>query len=215
MEISYYGHSCFLLRSKRATVLIDPFADYVGWRLPKLEADIVCCSHQHRDHNCLERIKGEPFIITEPGEYEIKGVSVVGLPTWHDNKKGEERGENTVFIINMAGFQICHLGDLGHVLSNKQRDEINGVEVLMIPVGGVYTLGTKRAVEVIKQIEPSYVLPMHFQTKESGKDFKDLATLDEFLKQAEVEDTTSQPKLRLDSADLPEEPKIVILERRK
>jgi L-ascorbate metabolism protein UlaG (beta-lactamase superfamily) len=214
MDIVYLGHSCFRIKSKEAVILTDPFNDNLGIKMPKVSPDIVCCSHQHDDHCGFSRVTGEPFIITEPGEYEIKGVSIIGLPVWHDDQKGKERGSNTVYLIEVDGFRICHLGDLGHILSNSQRDEINGVDVLMIPVGGVYTIDPKRAVEVIAQIEPKIVLPMHFKTEGLNTAFKDLATLDDFLKEAGVDQVVKEEKLKLNSLDFSEELKIIVLKRK-
>jgi len=214
MEISYLGHASFLLRYKSVRLVCDPFDKQVGFSQAKVKVEIVTISHDHSDHSERGMIEGEPMVIEGPGEYEIKGVSVTGITSWHDGKQGSLRGKNTIYTIDMDELRLCHLGDLGHKLDDKQLDLMDGVDVLMIPVGGFYSLGPKEALEVIKQIGPSIVIPMHYKTKEHNqKAFGKLVTVDEFLKQAGLK-TRKEKKLTLKKLDLPEEMEIVVLERR-
>jgi len=214
MEISYLGHASFLLRHKSVRLLCDPFDKRVGFSQAKIKVEIVTISHDHHDHSERGMLEGEPMVIEGPGEYEIKEVSITGIASWHDDKKGELRGKNTIYTIDMDELRLCHLGDLGHKLNDKQLDLMDGVDVLMIPVGGNYTLGPKEALEVIKQIGPSVVLPMHYKTKEHNqKAFGKLVTVDKFLKQADLK-AKKEKKLTLKKLDLPEEMEIVVLERR-
>ncbi|PJC76239.1 lactamase [Candidatus Shapirobacteria bacterium CG_4_8_14_3_um_filter_39_11] len=216
MEVTYLGHSSFKFRGKSVTVVTDPYdPEYVGLKYPKTEADIVTVSHNHPDHNFISIVGGGPFVISQPGEYEIKGVSIFGFSSYHDDKQGAERGKNIIYLIEVDGFRICHLGDLGERLSSELIEEIGTADILCIPVGGKVTLGTNEAVELTAQIEPSIVLPMHFNLPGiNQKIFGDLNPVDEFLSKMEVEDKTVLDKLSISKDKLPEETKVVILERK-
>lgn len=216
MEISYLGHSSFRIKTKTATVVTDPFApEMTGFRFPKVEADVVTISHNHKDHNNALLVEGSPFEISLPGEYETKGISVFGYSSFHDNKSGAERGKNTIFLIEAEGLRICHLGDLGGIPSEEILEEISGADVLMIPVGGGgAVLDAKQAAEVIKQAEPLYVLPMHFKTDEHNENFAEFSPVQSFLKEMGVDQPEKLDKLSLSKDKLPEEVKIVLLERK-
>ena len=218
MDISYLGHSCFKLRGADAVVVTDPYPKSVGFSMPKVSADIITVSHtQHDDHNEVKNVsttsrRDEPFVIDAPGEYEISGVSVFGISTFHDASKGDKRGKNTVYVIHIDDIKVAHLGDLGHTLSDKQLEELDGVDVLLCPVGGVYSLDSKTASQVINSIQPSYVIPMHYKTKEHGqKVFGKLATLADFLTEIGAKDKQAQEKLTVSSTSLPEETEVVVL----
>lgn len=163
VTISWFGQSCFRLDAKEGSILIDPFSKEIGLKPPRIKDDIVLVTHQHRDHNNIEDAGSESFIIQNPGEYENKGVAIRGIQTFHDDKQGTERGLNTVYTIKAEELNVCHLGDLGHTLSDQQVEDIGDVDILMIPVGGTYTIDAKTAVEVINQIEPKIVIPMHYE----------------------------------------------------
>lgn len=172
MIIQYYGHSCFKLTTKPAgrgqgdvNIFLDPFDKSIGLRPPQGSADLVLVSHDHPDHNNVAAIKGEPNVIDIPGEYSVKGVNIVGFPSFHDEKNGAERGSNTIYLLESEDLRICHLGDLGTDLTEKQYDAISGVDILMIPVGGNYTIDGEKAAKIVKKIEPGIVIPMHFKTK--------------------------------------------------
>jgi L-ascorbate metabolism protein UlaG (beta-lactamase superfamily) len=180
MNIQYYGHSCFKITTKpagRATedvvTFLDPFDKSTGLRPPQGQADVVFVSHNHFDHNNVSALKGEPVVIDTPGEYSIKGINAVGIDTFHDNQQGAERGHNTVFILDSEDLRICHLGDLGADLTSKEIEEINGVDILMIPVGGKYTIDGKQAAEIARKIEPAIVIPIHYKIKGSLIDIAD------------------------------------------
>jgi len=215
MEINYLGHSSFKLRGKSATVVTDPFrSDFVGLKFPKTQAEIITCSHNHPDHNFAEAVEGGPFVISGPGEYELKGVSVFGFSSFHDTKAGAERGKNTIYLIEMEGLRICHLGDLGDIPAVGVIEEIGVADILMIPVGGAVTVGPLQAGELIQQIEPSIVLPMHFKAAGMKETFKDLAGVEEFLSKLGVESPEKLDKLLVTKDKLPEETKIILLERK-
>lgn len=180
MNIQYYGHSCFKIVTKPAgrgqddvTIFMDPFDKSFGLRPPQGSADLVMVSHDHHDHNNIEALKGEPAVIDIPGEYSVKGINIVGLRSYHDNKNGEERGQNTIFILETEDMRICHLGDLGHDLDEKQMEKINGLDILMIPIGGKYTIDGKKAVDIVKKIEPKVVIPIHYKINGSTMDVDD------------------------------------------
>lgn len=180
MQIQYYGHSCFKITTKpagRATediaVFIDPFDKETGLRAPQGHADIVFVSHQHHDHNNISALKDNPVVIDVPGEYSTKGINVVGIDTTHDDQDGAVRGRNTAFILETEDLKICHLGDLGADLTGKQLEEIDGVDILMIPVGGKSTIDGKKAAEICRKIEPTIIIPMHYSMSGSKIDIED------------------------------------------
>lgn len=219
MDITYLGHSAFKLRGKIATIITDPYAASVGFDMPKASADIVTVSHQHEDHNAVNKVSGtarrpEPYLIQAPGEYEVSGVGVFGWQTFHDDTEGKQRGKNTVYIIHLDGLRICHLGDLGHVLSESQIHQIGEVDVLLVPVGGFYTINAKQAVEVIKELQPSVIVPMHYQTSRHNQEmFAQVAPVSQFLTEMGLEEPIEpQEKLVLTPAELPEETVVSVLQ---
>lgn len=170
MQIQYYGHSCFKITTKpagRATedisVFFDPFDKEIGLRPPQGQADVVFVSHNHYDHNNIGALKGDPVVIDSPGEYAAKGLNVIGIDSFHDDSEGTKSGHNTIFVLEAEDLKICHLGDLGCDLSGKQLDEIDGIDILFVPVGGKYTLDGKKATELVRKIEPAIVIPMHYK----------------------------------------------------
>lgn len=167
MKIRWLAHACFLLESQDGNKIItDPFDGSVGYKIPKIEADLVTVSHDHYDHNYVEAVQGDPKIIKTPGEYAFSDIKIKGIPCFHDEVKGAKRGPNIIFVFEMDGLRICHLGDLGHLLSKAQVEEIGKVDVLLIPVGGTFTLDAEGAVAVVEQLSPRLVIPMHFKTPE-------------------------------------------------
>jgi L-ascorbate metabolism protein UlaG (beta-lactamase superfamily) len=215
MEITYLGHSSFKIRGKDATLVTDPYnSAMVGLSYPKTEADIVTVSHQHKDHSDATQICGSPFVISGPGEYEVKGVLIFGIATFHDSASGSQRGKNTIFAIEMDGLRLAHLGDLGHKLTAEQLEELNGVDILFVPVGGVYTLNAEEAVAVISQIEPKIVIPMHYRPAGAKSTLAEsLDDVSAFLKAIGAENAPLS-KLVVSRDKLPEERQIIILERK-
>ena len=215
MDITYLGHSSFRLRGKNTTVVTDPYDPaMVGLKFPKhTAADIVTVSHNHEDHNAVSQVEGAPFVVNGAGEYEIKGVGIVGIPVFHDDAQGATRGKNTIYRIELDGVAIVHLGDIGHTLTSTQVDSLDGVNVLFIPVGGVYTIDAARAVAIIHEVEPSIVIPMHYGRPQlNQKAFGELAPLAAFLKEIGREDVQPQPKFSITKDKIPEEMQVVVLE---
>jgi L-ascorbate metabolism protein UlaG (beta-lactamase superfamily) len=170
MQIQYYGHSCFKITTKPAgrgqdevVIFIDPFDKSIGLRPPQGQANLVLVTHDHPDHNNVSALKGEPRVIDIPGEYSVFGVNIIGISSFHDEKGGAERGQNTIYVFETEEMRLCHMGDLGADLSEKQLEEINGVDILMIPVGGKYTIDGEKAADIVRKIEPKVVIPMHYK----------------------------------------------------
>ncbi|MFH0840781.1 MAG: MBL fold metallo-hydrolase [bacterium] len=206
MHISWLGHSCFKLQDKigpdGVIVICDPFdSEYTGLKMPSIEADIVTISHDHKDHNNIKAIRKEPFVIKNSGEYETRGVFIEGIHSYHDTEKGAKRGNNIMYRIEIEDLSIAHLGDLCTELDSKQLEKLEGTDILLIPVGGTYTLDAKKAVEVINQIEPRIIIPMHYSVP--GLKI-DLAPLDKFIKEIGLVPTYEE-KLKITKRDLPEE----------
>lgn len=213
MDIIWYGQACFKLKGKNTSIIIDPFdPEFTGLKLPKdMDADIVLKTHDHQDHNFFQALPTNPLEVTGPGEYESKGVSIVGVGVYHDDKKGEERGKNTIYNIQIDNLNIVHLGDLGHTLTEDQVQEIGVCDILLIPVGGTYTIDAKQASEVVAELEPRITIPMHYGGV-PGLKFP-LAEVSEFLKEMGTENLEPQNKLSITKDKLPEEPQVVLLSK--
>lgn len=212
MEITYLGHSCFKIRGKDATLITDPYENSLGYDLGKQIANVVTISHQHPGHCNAAAIGGSPKVVNGPGEYEISRILISGLPTFHDPQKGKLRGKNTVYVIEMDDIRLCHLGDLGHVPSSTQIEEMSDVDVLMIPVGGISTIDAAAAAETVSLLEPKLVIPMHFQVESITSE---LSPVDRFTKEMGFRDIIPQPKLTLSKSGLPAETQVVLLGYRK
>lgn len=200
MEILWLGHSCFRIKGASATVVTDPCSPDTGYSLGQPEAEIVTVSHAHPGHSYIQGVTGAPKIVSRPGEYEISGILIIGVSTFHDNEKGAKKGKNTAFVMDVDEVSICHLGDLGHTLTPEQLGQIDKVDVLLLPVGGLSTIDAAAAAEVVRQLEPSIVVPMHYKTDATPRE---LETVDRFLKEMGVKEAISKPKLVVTKSNLP------------
>ena len=209
MEITWYGQSCFRLRSRGLSVVTDPYAPSTGLKLPRLTATVVTVSHEHEDHNNVDAVRGSPFVIHDPGEYEIEGIFVIGVSTWHDDKGGRELGRNTAYLIEFEDLTICHLGDLGHVLSQEQIEQLSNIDVLLVPVGGRSTLTGTRAAEVVGLLEPGIVVPMHYKVPGLKAQIE---TSNRFLKEMAVENPERLETLTVTAGSTSEQTRVVLLE---
>jgi L-ascorbate metabolism protein UlaG (beta-lactamase superfamily) len=212
MIITWYGHSCFKLQTQNANVLIDPYAKDIGIRLPKVTADFVLVTHDHSDHNNVADVGGSPYVAATPGEYEVRGVFAHGIAAYHDATEGKDRGTITMYRIEAEGMTLAHLGDLGQPkLTDEQFEQLSGVDILFIPVGGTYTIDAKAAVDIITQLEPRIVIPMHY--KIPGLDAKrfPIDGVDKFIKQMGLTTNGREDKLKIVKKDLPQEETRVIL----
>jgi len=208
VDITWLGHSCFRIKGSQAVVITDPFSPDSGYSLGKQTADIVTVSHQHPSHAYTQGISGEPRIIKGPGEYEISGVLIIGIATFHDTQGGQTRGKNTVYVMEIDGVTLCHLGDLGHVLTSEQVEEIGDIDVLLLPVGGVSTINAAMAAEVIRQLEPKAVVPMHYKTPSLKRE---LDTVETFLKEMGMDQIETRPKLSVTKSNLPLSTQVFLL----
>ena len=207
-KINWAGQACFQIsvsnsRDHSADIVIDPFDEKIGLKVPNFSADIVLVSHDHHDHNNIAGVKGEPFVIKGPGEYEVKGIFIRGIPSFHDDVNGKERGSNTIYIIEAEGLKFCHLGDLGQKqLTDEQLEKIDGVDVLMIPVGGKYTIDSSAAQKIIAEIEPKIIIPMHYALPKLKAELDDVS---KFLKAMGKQSVAPQDKLIVKESTMPKE----------
>jgi len=219
MNIVWHGQSFFEIGVKNGKeaetkIVIDPFeGDFIGLKFPKIEGDIVLVSHDHKDHSNTKAIGGTPFVIDTPGEYEVKDVFIKGISAFHDDTEGKERGNVIMFTIESEGMKIGFLSDLGQKeLTSQQIDDLGDVDILLIPVGGKYTIGSKEASTVISQVEPGVVIPMHYKIPNLKIDIDDVS---KFLKEMGEEKIEPLPKLKITLKDLPsskdDETKIILL----
>lgn len=208
MEITYLGQSCFKVVGKKISILTDPFDPaVVGLKLAKQDADVVTVSHDHKDHNNISIMKNEDYILFDsPGEYEAKESEFVGVEAYHDDKNGEERGKVTMFSFNVDGVKVAHLGYLGVELTSAQLDCLDGVDVLMVPVGGHKHIDAETAVKVVTQIDPKIVIPMHYKVS----DISEFDPADKFFHEMAVT-PEAQDKLKITAKDLPLELQVVHL----
>jgi L-ascorbate metabolism protein UlaG (beta-lactamase superfamily) len=188
-------------------LLTDPVGKEVGYSIPQETVDIVTVSHDHYDHNAVNLVPGRPVVVREPGEREVKGIPIKGVSVFHDEVRGAKRGRNIIFVWEMEGLRLCHLGDLGHILEPLTVAEIGKVDLLFIPVGGVYTIDAKTATKVVEQLQPRLVVPMHYKTP--ALTFE-LAPVDEFLRY--YEKVRREKVLICDKESLPEDQEIVVLD---
>jgi L-ascorbate metabolism protein UlaG (beta-lactamase superfamily) len=212
MDIFYLGHSSFHIKEKDISVVADPFdPDSVGIRFPKVSATVVTVSHDHDDHNKSELVSGVKKTISGPGEYEVEGISILGFSSYHDDNKGKDRGRNTIYVYEMGGLRVCHLGDLGHTLKENDVAAIGDIDVLMVPVGGHFTIGAKDAAAVVHSIEPRIIIPMHYQVPGlNQKLFSDLSDEKPFLSEMGITEKREK-KVSLKEGSLPEEGQEVIV----
>ncbi len=209
MDINWLGHSCFRIRGRQATIITDPYSPDYGYSLGKPTAGIVTVSHQHPGHSYTQGVSGEFRPVRGPGEYEISGVLIIGIATFHDSERGATKGKNTVYLMDVDEVSICHIGDLGHVLTADHLEQIEHVDVLLVPVGGVSTINAATATELVRQLEPKVVIPMHYRTEVLDRG---LAPVAEFLREMGLKDIVSQPKLSITRANLPQSTQVYLLD---
>ena len=210
MEILWYGHACFRLKDRVSTIVTDPFDKSLGLVLPRIPANIVTVSNQSNHHNNVAGVKGDFMVVDSPGEYEIGGTFVTGVRMEEkDNTDNNGRPQNNVFVIYMEDMAICHLGDLTHVPTQRQVEDMGNIDVLLIPVAGKKALSAAQAAEVISLIEPYIVIPMHYSIP--GINIK-LDSVDKFLKEMGVAQVDPVTALKVTKSTLPEETQMVLLE---
>ena len=210
MELVWLGHSCFRLRGRDAAVVTDPCAPSSGYKLGQVAGDLVTVSNSHPHHNSVELVEGEPVVLDGPGEYEIKGIAVTGFRTDLGELGGAQR--NTAYVIEIDDITVCHLGDVANMLPPEHLEMTKDIDVLLVPVGGHCTIGPAQAAEVISQLGPKVVIPMHYATEISAVE---LEQLDGFLREMGVTEVQPQARLNLTPSSLPPEPTIMVLQYRR
>jgi L-ascorbate metabolism protein UlaG (beta-lactamase superfamily) len=210
MEITWIGHSCFRLRGKDATVITDPCARSSGYTLARAAAELVTVSNEHPNHAASQDVGGDPMVVSGPGEYEVHGVIVTGVRT-SVSRRTDGQPHNTAYIIMVDDVAVCHLGDVVKLPTVEQIEILKEADVLLVPVGGHCTIGAAEAVEVISQIEPKLVVPMHYATEVSTAE---LDGVDRFLREMGLAAPEPQPRLTVTRGSLPAEPTVVLLQHR-
>lgn len=208
MEIVWYGHSCFRLKTRGAVVVTDPCGKQVGYSIPKMRANIVTVSYKHPDYNNCALVQGDPKVIDGPGEYEVRDVFITGIGTPLKKVKGPEHPKSTIYLFDFDGFTVCHLGPLDHVPSQAQLHALSDVDILLIPVGGATTLNANAAAEMIGLLEPRVVIPMHYRTKAHRAR---LEPVSKFLNEMGLPETSPRDSLDIDKGGLPSETQVVLL----
>jgi L-ascorbate metabolism protein UlaG (beta-lactamase superfamily) len=210
MRIKWLGHSCFKITSKSGIrIVTDPFDDNVGYKLPSVETDIVTVSHGHYDHNFIDCLTGDYDVVTKVGNFYVKDIPITGVHAYHDDVQGEKRGNNIVYVFEIDGMRLCHLGDIGHVLTPAQVEMIGKVDILLLPVGGVYTVSTEDALKIIELLRPSKIILMHFKTP--ALKFN-LDPVDNFINAFKNTERLSSQVIEINKDDIKgEEPKAYIL----
>ena len=213
MVIEWLGHSCFLVTTKNGTrILFDPYDDTVGYSRAEKEVDIVVVSHQHFDHNNLSRITGNYTVVDKPGVHTFDEITIECLKTYHDHSVGAHRGENLVSVLSVRGIRLCHMGDLGSIPEDSIMEKLKGTQILLIPVGGHFTINTNEVLEICERIAPNIIIPMHFKTPATDMD---IAPLHEFLEAVGREYDVSYPGqcyLQIDLETLKKRTRIVVME---
>lgn len=215
MKIKYLGHSCFLLTESTGTAVVcDPYGEGVGFKMPPVSADAVTVSHHHYDHDNVSAVKGNPVVLDSEQGYELTGVQINAVSSFHDEHGGADRGQNVIFKFRMDGLDVCHLGDLGEECSPELIEAILPVNVLLIPVGGTYTIDAQMAREYVDRLMPDVVIPMHYRTKGC---LLDIDKEDEFVSLMEEENVDIEEvgeELELSREDLDgERTRVVIMSR--
>jgi L-ascorbate metabolism protein UlaG (beta-lactamase superfamily) len=212
MKIKWLGHACFLITSIGGLrVITDPYAvgGGINYSPIKETADVVVVSHDHSDHNNVSAIRGKPEVVRGSGPKTVKGIRFTGIATSHDASQGRERGRNTVFCFTIDNLRLCHLGDLGHLLSPGQVNEIGAVDILFIPVGGFFTIDASVASQVCDQLEPKVVIPMHFKTSKCAYP---ISGVEDFLRGKQNVRKVGGSEVEFEREKLPTSTEIVLLE---
>lgn len=208
-EIKWFGHACFSVSNRDVTVIMDPVPRESGYDIGSPEADIVTVSHPHAGHSAVDLVKPGFRLVNGPGEYEIQEVFITGVQTYHDADKGKTHGKNTVYVIEMEDLVICHLGDIGHVLTEQQVEAMSSVDILLVPAGGGPTITAAQAAEIIGQVEPGIVIPMQYRTERGDAERE---PFDGFIRELGINEYQTEERLTVRKADIGDAPRVVILQ---
>lgn len=210
MKIKWLGHSSFLVTTEEGVKIItDPYHvdGAIAYAPINESADVITVSHSHGDHNNELAVKGNPRVIKSAGIIKVKGIEFKGISSHHDDSKGSQRGNNIIFCFNIDGINICHLGDLGHLLSDKEIAEIGPVDILMIPVGGTFTIDASQATSVSQSLKARIIMPMHCKTSKCNLP---ISGVDEFLKDKKNVRKLDSSEIEFKKGVLPREAEIVV-----
>jgi L-ascorbate metabolism protein UlaG (beta-lactamase superfamily) len=212
MKLKWLGHSCFLITSETGLrIITDPYSTVGGINYSPVNeaADVVTVSHDHRDHNNAAAVPGKPEVITGIGTKTAKGIQFKGIPSHHDKSRGKERGANTIFCFTVDGIRLCHLGDLGHALSQEEIAQIGNVDVLLIPIGGSFTIDARLAGEVVDDLKPKVIAPMHYKTPKCDLP---ITGVEDFLAGKKNVKKLNSSEMEFKAGKLPEATEIVVLQ---
>lgn len=215
MKIKYYGHAAFLITSDQGVkIIIDPyepggFGGAIGYGSIPDEAHIVLVSHDHADHNHVQSLRGKPRVVKGVGSHRADDLEFKGIATYHDDRKGSERGQNTIFCFSIDGIHLCHLGDLGHIPSEQEAKQIGPVDLLLMPVGGVYTIDPAQATQTSLKLNPKITIPMHYKTPHCGFP---LAGVEDFTKGKPGVKVQKASEVEIRKEALPQTPEIIVLQ---
>lgn len=207
MRIKWKGHACFFIECSGKTIVTDPFADSYGYPPIREAADIITVSHDHNDHNAWQNLSGNPLVINQAGDFDLGEIVIKGVASYHDQNRGALRGQNIIYRIKSEGLTVVHLGDLGHTLSPAQVESLGKIDVLLLPVGGTYTVDAEQAKQVLEQVAPPIVIPMHFKTAHIKLP---IAPVEAFL--SKFARSVKTPFLNVNKDDLPTETTIIVLD---
>lgn len=212
VKVKWHGHSCFELEGQHLTIVTDPFKG-IGIPEPRATAGIVLCSHGHQDHNNAKPVLGKDGQVLEgfTGSRQLKGITIKGVPTFHDEEAGSKRGKNSIYVFSLDGIRFCHLGDLGPVLSPLTIEQIGEVDVLFVPVGGHFTIGPETATRVCEQLKPKIIIPMHYRMPGLAAMFDPLKTVDVFLEGKKNIKRMNGPSIDIEESKLPKEATILVM----
>lgn len=208
-EITWFGHACFNIRGRDASVVMDPVPSSSGYDTGTLAADVVTVSHDHPGHTAVDQIQDGYRLLNGPGEYEIREIFITGIQTYHDAEKGKQLGKNTVYVVEFEDLVICHLGDIGHVLTEDQVELVSSVDVLLVPAGGGPTISPSQAGEIIGQVAPGIIIPMQFRTEQGDTERE---PVDAFLREMASGEYDTVDRLTVRKSDIGDSPKIVVLQ---
>ncbi len=207
MKINWLGHASFLLEVLNKTIITDPINEKAGYKVYNKRVDYVTVSHEHWDHNQVHALLGEPMVINTLGSYHSEGINFEGIASYHDPQQGRLRGSNIIFKINAEGINLVHLGDLGHLLNEKDIQALGEVDILLIPVGGTFTIDAREAFNLVNKLNPKLVIPMHYQTPHLS--FQ-LAPVEDFTRHFDI--VVKKPYLEISKNNLDQENKVILLD---
>lgn len=207
MKIKWLGHACFIIECAGQVIVCDPFDDRLGYPPVRGQADIVTVSHDHYDHNAAGLLAGQPLIVKQAGEFQAGDIKICGIESFHDQQEGSQRGNNIIFKITAENLNLVHLGDLGHILKPQQIDQLGRVDILLIPVGGVYTVDAGGAREIVEQVKPSIVIPMHYKTPAISLP---IAPVEAFI--SKYDQVVIKPFAEVSTAELTQETRVLVLD---